>query len=634
MSHITSITSATSIPVTLPPLADTATAALRGLFASGPIPHEPSTGQWAALGDLLRHLDDAARGLAGPSVYLSAIPAGTGKSSSLAAYAAALCASSAHAAVGMLILCSRVAEVRDMAAALQPCRDRLHVICDERKNPEVVALGGVERANAAQIVVATQAALKASLRGQSDFSLLARFHYRGRARAIRCWDEAYSMRRPVILDSDSVQALAGAIRKQSSEAVKALRQWSLDLEEAPTGPCEVPDFGALGVDFGTLEDDCLQDEELLTQAKALRDVSGQRGWIIPDNLSGPAMVRHIPELPASLLPVLVTDASAAKAVNHEAYRQMEVSGLPIVRLTEAGKTYRNLMVRIVPASASRSVFTDRKSTRGRELIDMAVRYVRSVAPAEVLIVAYKKTRYPLANVGEKTIAAAIDARLTQDERLRVRHISWGAHTATNSHSAVRHVLLLGLNFTPASSQYADAAAQLAKPMMTADPDDHPAKDDISALRDARLRDSVLQAVLRGAARKGRDGDCGEMETVIVQTTQTGLSVADYAGMFPGCRITTDQTLMGRKDLTGRLAELAAAVRASLERGDTEIAYSELRDCLAMDAAQFRRLTNDPRWSAHLDEIDVIPARLSGRRQGLRAGAARRSVQGSEGDNSL
>ncbi len=601
-------------------LAATARQSLATLFGSGPLPHIPSANQWAAIEDLLGHLQAAAappgadEGSIRPAVYLSAIPPGTGKTASLVAFGSALATSAAHDAVGMLVLCGRITEVRDMALALGQHRDRLCVLCGD---PEVTSLGSHATADSAQIVVATQASLRASLRGQGDFNHLSRFHYRGQRRAVICWDEAYAMRRPVIINADTVGRLAGVIRRQSDVAAQALKRWAADLDVAPGGVCLVPDFEGLGVDFAILDNDCNDAEDLLDQAKALRDISGATGWVIRENLSGPVMVRHVPELPPSLLPVCVTDASAAAGVNHESYRQMEMSGLPIVRLREAEKTYANLSIRLVPTAASRSVFQDRKSTAGRDLIEMAVRYTREVAPEEVLIVSYKRTAYPLSNVSERTIAGAINARLTPEELGRVRHLTWGSHTASNDHAGVRHVLLLGLNFLPGSTTYADSAALQDKGMQTADPADHPTTSDVDALRGARLRDSVLQAVLRGAARKGKDGDCGTMEAVIVQSTHLGLGRQDYLGMFPGAAIATDTVLMPQKALVGNLKRLAEEVSERLAGGATEVAYADVRGVMEMDTAQFRRLIQQDRWKVEMNVIGVISARLSGCRNGLR-----------------
>jgi hypothetical protein len=110
------------------------------------------------------------------ALYVSPIPAGTGKSQSIAAFARALASSPAHSAAGMLILVNRIAEAQDMAEALVDHADRL---CIYTSDANVNALGHHTEANDAQICIATQAALKTTLKTRSgqSFDTASRFHY-------------------------------------------------------------------------------------------------------------------------------------------------------------------------------------------------------------------------------------------------------------------------------------------------------------------------------------------------------------------------------------------------------------------------------------------------------------------------
>lgn len=233
-------------------LADAAYAELTAFFAT--VGHCPSAAQWDAIRDLLDHLERAANAALPTALYVSAIPAGTGKSQSLAAFARALMANPEHAGTGMLILVNRKAEAADMAAALQDYRDKLCIYTSEPKTNE---LGAHEVADKAQVCIATQAALKATLKTLqgAPFSAASRFHYRGARRAVICWDESFAFNRPVTLDADTVGGLARAMRRQSEEAANTLKRWTSDLDACPGGLCPVPDFEVLGVDFRRLEDD-------------------------------------------------------------------------------------------------------------------------------------------------------------------------------------------------------------------------------------------------------------------------------------------------------------------------------------------------------------------------------------------
>lgn len=594
--------------------------------------HVPSNAQWAAIRDLLEHLERVANNHAEHAVYLSAIPAGTGKSASLIAFAEALMDSVPHRHVGMLVAVNRVAEVFDFAKELQPYRDRVCVIIgsdraiieDEGVTRDVRLMGAHQEANAAQLVITTQAALKASLKaakratGSDDFSHLDRYHFRGQRRQVVTWDEAVSFNRPVAINTYQTGAIANAVSRQSAEAANELYAWLGSVGKAPQGLIDVPDFTAYGVNFSRLEEDVGHDDEQAAQAHALSVLSGGKAFVVKDKSS--AMVSYVPELPDSVLPLTVTDASAAVGVRHGAYEQMAKTKR-IIRLKEAPKTYCNLTIRIVPTAASRSVYRDRTKKDGRKLIEMAVNYVRSVAPDDVLIISYKaRSPWIMKGVKERSIQEAIEARLTAEEQKRVSHLTWGNTTATNKFTRVRHVLLMGLNFLPRPVAYATSGATQDKPMNTSDPADHPTEDDVEDVRVGLLRDSTLQGILRGNARVGVSGDCGVMEVVVPQTKQTGLKVADWLGMFPGAELREDRTLLPMKPLKGNLRRVQQFVEARQQAGFREIANPDIYANLGIDRRDFGKLVKDPRWGAWCQANGWAPGRLKGNVSGLRLAA--------------
>ena len=281
-------------------------------------------------------------------------------------------------------------------------------LCVYTSEPTVNELGRHSSAHSAQVCVSTQAALKQTLKALAGqpFDAAARFHYRSRRRAVICWDESFAFNRPVTLDADTVVGLAKAMRRQSDEAANALMSWAAELAKAGDGLQRIPDFGELDVDFYRLEEEVADRDDLVAQAKGLAIMSGGRGYAMRGDFACPTLITHYPELPPSLMPLIVTDASAR--VN-KSYKQMAHT-VPVRWMRQAHKTYHNMTIRIVPTAASRSVYRDRKSFRGRELIDMAVRYIRSVVPEQVLVVSYK-SRMVMRGVDEGTIRDNGNGRL-------------------------------------------------------------------------------------------------------------------------------------------------------------------------------------------------------------------------------
>lgn len=117
-------------PTMISGLADTAYADLTAAFAG--YGHNPSTQQWAAIRDLLDHLEHAANGTLSTALHVSTIPAGAGKSQSIAAFARALLADPTRTETAILILVNRIEEGEgygygDLCQRRQLPRQALHI---------------------------------------------------------------------------------------------------------------------------------------------------------------------------------------------------------------------------------------------------------------------------------------------------------------------------------------------------------------------------------------------------------------------------------------------------------------------------------------------------------------------------
>ena len=604
LSHAGLADTAYSMPII--GLADTAYADLTTAFAA--YGHAPSEHQRAAIRDLLAHLDQVANDQLDRALYVSAIPAGTGKSQSLAAFARALMDSPDHDDVGMVIFVNRIEEAQEMARAIG--EQYHHKLCIYTSHTETNTLGAHATADRAQVCVSTQAALKLTLKALqgAPFGAACRFHFRGARRAVVCWDESFAFSRPVTLDADSVGWLSGAMRRQSSNAATALKRWTVDLDECQGGVVSVPDFEGMGIDFTRLEQEVGDKDEVVAQAKALAVISGDQGYVTRQGANS-ILVTHYPEIPASLMPVVVTDASAR--VN-ASYRQMAAK-VPLRWLKDAPKTYRNLALRIAPTAASRSAYRDPKSFRGRDLIDMAARYIEAVPAGERVLVVGYRGRFIMRGVNEAALKDALMARLKPEDQARVSYTTWGRHTATNAYSDFKHVYLMGLNFVSQATGWAASGAALNLNLI----DEHPTEDQIAEMRRGMLMDATLQAILRGNARRGIGGDCGEMEAVVVQDPRTGLSAMDYQQMFPGVNIVDDIILMPPKPLKGRLKDLDAIVVRRLEAGEVEMTNQSLWEEMGMQKPNMLALVKKPEWQARLSQLGLQPQPLKGRMMGLR-----------------
>lgn len=579
--------------------------------------HSPSIEQWEALQDLMCHYGESVDGRLKPAVYVSALPPGTGKSSAVQSFARALCANPLYATRGLVIAVQRLDEVADMAEQLEAIRDRMAIVVGVRKQNEVVKLLGdlSDTPENAQVIVTTQSSLRNSLQGGREFNEATRYLFKGRTRTV-LWDEALAFNRPVPLSSDRALALCEAVGRASvdGDAANVYRQWAAKLVLEAAGEHEVPIFD--GTNWATVEGLVEGQDTLIATAKAVVSLAGRRVSVRKDNTSGAVLLAQYREIPESILPVIVTDASGAPDVGGVRYTQMARKDRPVVYLRTATKTYANLTLSLVHRAASRSTFSDkRQAGRAAELRDLAVSVIRRFAPEPVLVLTFGG-RMKMPGLSQFTVKEAVEAVLTDEEKARTSWLTWGNHTASNEHKLTKHVLVLGLNYTTPLMAHAASGAALDLPMHTLDPADNPTEEQVAAMAKAMLRESTVQGLLRGHARMGVDGDCGECIAVVVGHPQSGHSDAEWRSMFPGVKL-VDDVANGPMPLKGRLGELASLVERLFAEGAREVSNATMMRALGMSKGNFSTLVKKPEWQRWITSKGIYPGYLKGKQMGLR-----------------
>jgi hypothetical protein len=615
-------------------LAGTALADVRARFVE--YRTHPSEEQWQAIASLLECLEAATDGFYAlePALYLSPIPCGVGKSQTIAAFARALAAAPDMDAVGMLILVNRINEARDTANALQECRAKLCVMTSDAK---VNALGDHKDATGAQICVATQEALRIAMRSNLGiFDDCWQFNYRFGTRAVRVWDESFNFNRPVIVDSDTLLRPCKALQMLGKVAAKsALKLWSAELDRIPDGAgptweTTAPDLRALGVDFealaGKMNDD---DDAHLCEALAL--VSGNKVGVTRGSFNAPTVITHYPEIPRSLMPLIVTDASA---LVNRAYAQMSKSGTPIIPLRDAGKTYANMTVRVVPHAASRSQY--RKSETRTKLLDGVVRYIRE-SDRHVFVFGYKGLDFAPRTAAHRTLKAQLQHRLGKaqpvidDEDLAklmqkegavealtakgrvVFYLTHGRGTATNFYRCIDRVCLMGLDFPAVAVAHATSGSAQDLDLVN----HHPTEEQIEEVYWGLLLDRTLQPGLRGSARVSKEGDCLPMELVVFQHPTTGLSRKQFSEvLFRGCRVVTDETIIPTPEAAKtHLRKLLEIAERRLKAGETVLSFGSLKATLGLLPGNFARLIGSDEWRAFLKDKKLVEVTLDHGKRG-------------------
>ena len=615
-------------------IAGVALADVQARFAAFNPPTRPSQEQWLAIASLLECLQaatDTGTDLE-PALYLSPIPCGVGKSQTIAAFARTLAAAPDMDDVGMLILVNRINEARDTATELQACRSKLCVLTSDS---ELNALGDHKVADQAQICVATQESLRIAMKHRHDcFADCETFTYRWSPRAVRVWDESFRFNRPVTVDSDTLLAPCKALQALRQVSAKAaLKVWSAELDKltieqnAPrVRETTAPDLRALGVDFDALEAK-MDDDDGVHLCQALALVSGNKVSVTRGSFSAATVITHYPEIPRSLMPLIITDASA---LVNTAYKQMAAKGTPLVWLKDAGKTYVNMVVRLVSEAASRSQY--RKTETRAKLLDGVVRYIRE-SDDHVLVFGYKGSTFALRANVNRTLKAQLQHRLGKaqvvlddedvlkllaiphktDEPDAVQklmtqgrvvfYLTHGRGTATNFYRCIKRVCLMGLDFPPGAVAHATSGAAQGLDLVK----DHPTESEIGDVSHGMLLDRTLQPALRGAARLSQEGDCMPMELVVFQHPQTGLAFADYSkALFPGCRVVRDTVIIPPKaEAQTHLQTLIRVASKRLKAGETVLSFVSLREALdCMTPNNFTTLIRSEEWTAFITDRNL------------------------------
>jgi hypothetical protein len=613
--------------------------------------HIPSAEQLDAIRDLLDHLELAAnntlpvRHNGQPQAYVSSIPPGTGKSCSIATFTNVLLEDRTRDDCGILILVSRIAEARDMAKQLAAHKARL---CVSTSDDAVNTMGDIpkEDIKLAQAVITTQEALRRAVRRAGrDVSKVDCMFYGKVRRRVVVWDETLSFQRPVVFTPRSCLRVAeellamakrpfnkrtrrtayevkhdlpvAGLEEQREAHQRVCARWQKDADVLIAWARRMEDITddyvnvqvpAIRSNLQALEYAVGADEKLVDIVQALRVIEGDSARLMRQGQTL-KLITHYSELPRDVLPIVLTDASADL---NRAYTHMEETYGIITKLASASKNYEALTIRKVGVPASRSVFkTKPKEAAG--LIDLAARYVASVPPDEpVLVISYAGVYQAL---GRKTIEQAIKAKLSEDDKVGLHVLTYGRHTATNMFRYIEHMLLLGLNFL-GDAHYTAAAGAAQGLDLT---DDYP--ESIREFREGSLMDHTLQAILRGHARMGNNGGCGQCEVVVVSSKRHGISDAGWRRMFPNVTLVEDTTLTPKaEELMGKLGALAEHVLRRAGAGETEIRYADIYEHdLSMKQPNFARLLQENRtqWDAWVAANGFTECRLRGSAKGLR-----------------
>ncbi|TPK91324.1 hypothetical protein [Mesorhizobium sp. B2-4-17] len=517
--------------------------------------HQPSTAQWVGLKDLVSSLEAMADGKAEKLYYLSPLDPGVGKSQSIIHFSRRLLRSEAHKNVSVLICLGRLAEIKPMIEQMGLDDGDFAVLIQEadqdKTNERTVLLRELNKAgNAdkrrARVLFTTQQMVDSRTRRHDSFEATEDFHYQGRPRQVRIWDEAILRAREMRISAALIGGMLPAAT-YSESLTKALNTVKAGIETKDHGAeFWVPDLPA-ETDLDT--NDILarygdEKDAIKEAASDLWELSNTP--VIVEKIGATSAAIHYKKhLPDDLKPMVVCDASGRV---RKTYQHWEKDvGKELVTLSHGGKNYRDLTVHIWRRGGGKASWDE---DGAETLLEGIVRTIDEKPDARFLIVHHKASK----RVAD--VEKAIRRRVKDSRRLKFTYWGGSDFKATNQYRDIENVILAGTLFYDQETYI--ARARMSSGVRSQEQLD---KAKLASIKHGEHADLILQALCRGAVRKSIDGVCGKCDAYIIADPQTGIpAMLEHKGdidIFPGSKA-VDWSPVERQ-LTGKVGEAVSFI---------------------------------------------------------------------------
>lgn len=562
--------------------------------------HSPSGGHWDGLRDIAKVYQSMAAGVCAPKFYLSSLPCGMGKTTVATECTKALLSGDRYGDEGVIYFLSRLEEINSLVSAMGLSNKDFSVLVSEGRRGDVENLGSGDASNT-RVLFTTQQQLEARLKGGKSFAEISAFHYRGRPRSVRVWDEAIVPSKILTLERDDINSMLRELGQGGYRELRdILEEWSIDLRKKDTGELvEVPEVQPYlqslesfrEVFSGPIDQD---------KAEALWYLSGRTARVRRDQGSKATTLDYEDNLPEDLAPMLILDASGGLRKTYS-FWQRHRGGL--VRLRAPEKTYAGLTIHHWNRGAGKSANND--WAKATDIAEGVSRTINTEIPRgeEILVIYHKPSKK-----GKPDIVRLISEGIYPDAR--VNFCSWGKHTATNQYAHIKHVILAGiLQYNEA--QY-EAAGRAAK---KANAEDEFPEDDFQRTRFGEIAHNIFQAACRGEVRKTVNGDCPprcHLYIIFSTDKKRGFPRDGLSRIFPEAPIIDWQPI--EKVLTGKAKEAFDVILNTLLSAD-KVTSSEVMRAMGMaDKGNFANIVKRDDLRDALAKAGIDYVKATGRTQ--------------------
>ncbi len=453
-------------------------------------------------------------------LFISSLPCGMGKTTTLVQTIKAVLQENDYKDVSFVVFLGKLDEIKSLVAKMVEdlgiSKDDYSVLTSDAK---LNASLGCNNPKQSRVLFTTQQMLLQRCKDKS-FAKSGDFHYQGKPRDVRIWDEAILPSKILVLNRDKLQRTIGDLRKLDNELANTVDDFCVELKGYENGSyIDVPDLSA----FATVEEGLavITHEDDKPSIEALFSLQSLKARVIKDK-HGSAMLQYHDILPDDLAPMLILDASGQQRKTYE-YWQKHRKGIHALKSPE--KSYKGFTVHHWNIGAG-------KTSQKRRANDIALGVAKAIndeipANENVLVITFKPINK------QPDIKQLVVDRIDRNPD-RVKFTTWGRHTATNEFADCKYVILAGvLQYSTAEYEAYGLAAKaqgIDKPLT---------KEEFNDIRIGEISHHILQAACRGTVRKAVGDTCPPgCHLYIIYSASDGLTgEAMMQAIFPGSSYT-------------------------------------------------------------------------------------------------
>jgi hypothetical protein len=538
------------------------------------INHSPSVMMMGGLYNIIDNLTLQLHGSLDPNYYICSLEPGIGKTSAIKAWINNyLKRAGEYSNKGVVLFFDRHAEIESF---LNDCNfplpeDSYGVLVGDSEVGRVLNARGVGKDNIGNALVLFTTKQQVIRRAYTtgSFNAVSAFHYQGKPRAVRCWDESMIAGRDLTTNASDILELVGTVeRRGEMELGSQLRCLAMALYDcADSELIDIPDF-----DMELKSSFKWETNNMRATAETLDMLAGRVAEVKVAG-KGRVALDCIESLPSDLQPCAVTDASARYRGTYTLYEKYQ-GGIIKLSPEDSCKKFDPLTTYVMHRSTSKATYSNPKEID--KVAADTLQVIMSRPREEFLVVV------TVANF--KRMSTAILGKLQKVERGRVKFLTWGRHTATNDFKDIPNVIVTSLLYYRPCDYVAGMRAAAVLPAS----EGFIPKECFKEFQRGEIAHHLLQAANRGKMRKCIGSMCPEARLWIMAAKAIGVE-GIIEEVFPGCTIKVWESV-APKEIGGIREQLTAHILADLQTGTLNLPWASVRKAFGIKAqSNFRKL---------------------------------------------